>query len=158
MALSPDNGSSKRLDLNATLFPVALSHHRMRERDHCHRIILRGRPIYICARCSAIVLTFFPFLFLNITGSVDWIARHPSLFLVVLPLFGIADWVLACSGVLKVGNFIRTLSGILLGLFQAAAYFTLLTNPLDWRLWLSAFLYGTIVVMVYSNTREIHVG
>jgi len=141
-------------DLDAPLFPFALSHHRLAERDRCFRLRFRGRPWFICARCLGILLTFLPFLFLHFTQVIDWFSRWPALFLLGFPLPGLLDWAAGRLNGWSSGNLGRVSTGLLLGVGQAAFYFLVLTAPLTPWLWISLFGYGAFAAVVLRGTWE----
>lgn len=136
-------------DPDAPLHPFALSHHRVAERDRCYRLSLRGRPIFFCARCLGIFVAFGPALVAHACSWLDWFERWPAFFVLVLPIPAVLDWSAGRLGCWDKGNLVRTATGVLLGIAQAAAYYVVVTDPSAWWLWIGGVLYSAVVIMVH---------
>ena len=141
-------------DRDAPLHPFALAHHRVGARNHCYRLTMGGRPWFVCARCLGIFLAFVPLLALHITGTLSWFQRSPVLFLLVLPAPAVVDWSMGRLGWRDGSNPTRTLTGLLLGAAQAAAYLILFTDTFNHWLWCAVVVHGGTVAAVYFGTRS----
>jgi uncharacterized membrane protein len=88
--------------------PFLLSHHIPSRRNRCHRIVLFGRQIHLCARCSGI----YPGILAGLLFPL-----HPiSLWLIaVLPAPALVDWAITSFRSYHDSNAVRTATGLLLG-------------------------------------------
>ena len=88
--------------------PFLLAHHVPSQRDRCHRIVLFGRQIHLCSRCSGIYPGILAGLLLPL---------HPiSLWLIaVLPAPALVDWAITSFRAYHGSNAVRTATGLLLG-------------------------------------------
>lgn len=141
-------------DPEAPLHPFAIAHHRVGARDHCYRLDLGGRPWFVCARCLGIVIGFVPLLVLHAAGLVSWFQWSPALFLLALPAPAVVDWSMGRLGWRQGVNPVRTLTGLLLGVAQAATYYTLVTDTFNPWLWIAVGVHGGAVTAVYLGTRS----
>ncbi len=139
---------------DAPLHPFAIAHHRVGGRDHCYKLYLGRRPWFVCARCLGIILGFVPLLALHLTGVLSWFQWSPALFLLVLPTPAVVDWSMGRLGWRDGSNPARTLTGLLLGAGQAAAYYTLFTDTFNPWLWIAVASHGGAVIAVHLGTRS----
>lgn len=92
--------------------PYLLSHHLPGQRHRCYRLRPFGRRIDVCARCSGI----YPGIVLGVLGSLFGPGSVADLvFVVVLPLPALIDWMVTSLGDYRGSNPIRTATGALLG-------------------------------------------
>lgn len=88
---------------------ILLSHHHSRDQYRCLRIVWRGKPVLLCARCSGMVLGMFAGVILQVLS----LAGPPS----YLHWLALVDWILGVAGLWRGCNTVRVASGILLGLY-----------------------------------------
>jgi uncharacterized membrane protein len=92
----------------ADTVPFLLSHHTPSRRDRCHRVVLFGRAVHLCSRCSGI----YP----GILAGLLFPLQPTSLRLIaVLPLPALVEWSITSSRSRRGSNAVRTATGLLLG-------------------------------------------
>jgi uncharacterized membrane protein len=94
---------------------LLLSHHEPPFMHRCWRFSIRGRSLYICARCSALLIGIL--LALIIQFNIFYIVLTPLTFLgaFVLSLPAVFDWSTQTLGLRESRNPFRALTGLLLG-------------------------------------------
>ncbi|WP_280535373.1 DUF2085 domain-containing protein [Halopenitus sp. POP-27] len=91
-----------------------LSHHEPAEYDRCHRVSIGSRTIRLCARCSGIYPGIAAGVGLGIGG---WLQGPIGLLVIaVLPIAALVDWTLTAGRSDAGSNWVRTTTGLLLGI------------------------------------------
>ncbi|MFX0089108.1 MAG: DUF2085 domain-containing protein [Candidatus Hodarchaeota archaeon] len=97
------------------LWLVFFAHHAPDKFHRCLRIQIRGRKLYLCARCTGMLSGIYVAVFLLpslqslVLPTIAWIV------LIAFPLPAIVDWLSQYSGKRESNNRIRVVSGLLLG-------------------------------------------
>ncbi|MFX1351967.1 MAG: DUF2085 domain-containing protein [Promethearchaeota archaeon] len=97
------------------LWLVFFAHHAPDKFHRCLRIQIRGRKLYLCARCTGMLSGIYAAVFLLpslqslVLPTIAWIV------LIAFPLPAIVDWLSQYSGKRESNNRIRVVSGLLLG-------------------------------------------
>ncbi|MFX0097755.1 MAG: DUF2085 domain-containing protein [Candidatus Hodarchaeota archaeon] len=97
------------------LWLVFFAHHTPDKFHRCLRIQIRGRKLYLCARCTGMLSGIYAAVFLLpllqslVSPITAWIM------LIAFPLPAIVDWLSQYGGKRESNNRIRVVSGFLLG-------------------------------------------
>ncbi len=97
------------------LWLIFFAHHAPDKFHRCLRIQIRGRKLYLCARCTGMLSGIYVAVFLLpllqslVLPTIAWIV------LIAFPLPAIVDWLSQYSGKRESNNRIRVVSGLLLG-------------------------------------------
>jgi uncharacterized membrane protein len=130
----------------AATAPYLLSHHETAERHHCHRVRIFDRQLFLCARCSGL----YPGLFAAILAPISvW----PLAVIGFLPLPALVDWTVTRFTGSRSNNYIRTLTGFLLGYGYGLGLVRLVTAG-DYRVLAVGVLYGVTAVALLSAKRR----
>ncbi|MDH5791764.1 MAG: DUF2085 domain-containing protein, partial [Candidatus Bathyarchaeota archaeon] len=109
IGLTTEQPEVKGFEKVASFFSLLIEHHPPWQRDRCLSLSLKGRRVYLCARCSGTVLGF-------VAGSII-VLGYPSLYSVVLlALPALIDWGTQKLCLRESTNMIRVLTGFSLGL------------------------------------------
>jgi len=139
-------------DTEETTLFFMLAHHGRGQLNRCLRVPLRGREVFLCARCTGILCGFLAQLSLLFTVLVI----NPVLgncLLLILPLPSVADWVTQRLGYRESVNPLRVSTGILLGTDFAHRMARISENPLDPYVLLTSALYLLTVALITHRTR-----
>ncbi len=122
---------------------LLLSHHKPEKLNRTIHIRIRGKHIYLCARCTgiwtgaiSIFLAFFSGLYLPVWLYV--------LLLMVLPAPALVDWITQSCKIRESRNIIRTGTGFLLGVGWGL-FLTSLARGM-----LHLFLIGLVIICIYT--------
>ena len=134
-----DRSSRSRKHRFIQTLHLLISHHEPPYMHRCWRLTLRGHTLYVCARCSALllgilvaILSQFLIVYIEVTPLTFLLA-----FLVSLP--AAIDWSTQTLGLRESRNLLRALTGFLLGL---AVGFVLSSLNI---------IYYLLVVILYSG-------
>jgi uncharacterized membrane protein len=99
------------------LFLLA-SHHPEEKLDHTIRIGIRGKNLYLCSRCTGVVLGMAAIFGFNFFGYT-----FPAIFYLpligLLPLPAVVDWFTQSANLRQSNTLLRVGSGFLLGISEA---------------------------------------
>jgi len=128
-----------------------LSHHYPEEYNHCISFKFKGYVYRLCARCLGYFSSFF--IFLALYFSVDIILLNLNwITLYLLPSFAFIDWGLTKNKVYHGNNFLRYVTGFLLGITGARLVFLFFNNPFDKIIYASVTLYlMTVAIILYLS-------
>ncbi|MCW3995529.1 MAG: DUF2085 domain-containing protein [Candidatus Bathyarchaeota archaeon] len=94
------------------------AHHPNEKLDHTIRVGFGGRYIYLCSRCTGIMLAM-----LIVFVSSAFGLQVPNAFylplIAFLPLFAVSDWFTQSAKLRKSNTTIRVTTGLLLGIAEA---------------------------------------
>lgn len=119
------NNSSTKIGFWA----FALSHHFPEESFKCYHLNLRGAQIAICARCVGL----YPMLMLIFAAQFSFLPFPPAAdwpLLLLLPLPALIDWSSTRLTSRRGHNWLRTITGALLGIALGRAFAIYVQNPL----------------------------
>lgn len=92
--------------------PFLLSHHAPEERpSRCHAVVVRGRRLHLCARCSGVYPGIAAALFAAVGG-----VQAPLVAVATLPAPALVEWITTQYGDRAGRNDVRTATGLALGL------------------------------------------
>lgn len=123
-----------------------VAHHWPGQLSRCYRIWLGRRPVWFCARCAglypvlALVLTVLLFL-RPAPGRLDLV------WLFLLPLPALVDWARSRLTPWEGANWLRSLTGAMLGVSLAR---TVQLNMVDPGHWLVVAQLGSLVAIVLA--------
>ena len=93
---------------------LVLAHHPFSELDRTFHLVLFGKDIYLCARCTGQYIGLAAFLLYS------WLGGWPSVplwIVCILPVFSAADWLTQTLQLRCSNNILRALTGALFGIW-----------------------------------------
>jgi len=137
----------------STLFFI-LAHHDKHHLNRCVRVQPGNREVFLCARCTGILIGFTAHIVLLLT-VLSLSASVGDILLFLLPLSSVADWITQSLGRRESMNRIRISTGFILGLDFAYRLMRFLNNPVDPWVLVSAAMYLSAVLAVATiSTRK----
>ncbi len=136
-----------------------LAHHFTGELDHCYQIWLGGKPVWLCSRC----LGLYPVLLL-VLGTEFYLtlgtAWYDPVWLFVLPIPALVDWGLSRFDLWSGKNWIRTLTGALMGASLARTIYLNFQYPAEELVMIQIACLVVFVagVELISRLRAAHIG
>jgi len=121
---------------------LLLSHHEIENLHRTIHIRFMGKEYYLCSRCagkySGVLAVFVSFLLgLNIPGEVH------LLIMALFPLPSTIDWLTQSIGIRESKNWIRVITGHMLGIAWGLLFISLISGMLN------LFLYGFLILATY---------
>jgi len=129
-----------------TLFFI-LAHHDRHHLNRCIRIQPKNRAVFVCARCTGILIGFTAHIILSVT-VLSFSALVGDILLFILPFSSVVDWITQSLGYRESINRIRISTGFLLGLDFAYRLMRFLKNPVDPGVLVSSAIYLSAVLAV----------
>jgi len=142
-------------DLEESILFFILAHHDKQHLNRCLRFSFKNKEIFLCARCTSILIGFLVHLTLLLT-VLNFNVFIGSLLLFFLPLPSVTDWITQSLGYRESVNRIRVSTGLLLGSDWAYRLLRFLNSPSDpWFLLSSAsYLFTVLAVASISIKKE----
>ncbi|TMI28300.1 DUF2085 domain-containing protein [Candidatus Bathyarchaeota archaeon] len=147
MQSSPDERASLRF--------LLLAHHSVKGLSHTIRINLLGRTLYVCARCTGVVLGFLlGTLYTN--QLMMGVAARPYL-LAIFPIPAATDWLIQVHGLRESSNWRRVVTGVALGQSYLAGLVALLTGQFLLVIYagLVWLMYAVILFTIFNKTNAL---
>ena len=134
-------------DLHSLLF-FLLSHHKPEKLHRTIRISLRGRNVYLCARCTGIYTGILSVLIAWFLGFnfPEWL--YLPLFS-ILPAPSIVDWLTQSCKLRESRNTIRISTGYLLGISEGL-FFLMLIKGLFYLFLFALAVLGGYIFSIYA--------
>lgn len=107
-------------------FKYALSHHEPTEYYKCFHLKIKGNDIYICSRCLGVYIGILSGLILGLSLFLDPLIS--LIIMAIFPLLALLDWALSTFTSYKSHNFVRFISGVLLGTAYSSGLLLVLKN------------------------------
>lgn len=97
------------------LWLIFFAHHTPDKFHRCLRIQIRGRKLYLCARCTGMLSGIYAAIFLLPLLQSFVSPTIALIILITFPLPAILDWLSQYGGMRESNNRTRVVSGLLLG-------------------------------------------
>ena len=122
----------------------SISHHHPHQYNRCYRL---GK-LHVCARCLGLYPILITLIILQFYVTVP--QKYENIIIFILPLPAIIDWASNFIFDLKGFNWLRTLTGFLLGIGLSRLIWLHIKNPFNKISLKALFLYVLVVSFVIS--------
>ena len=130
---------------------LLVSHHPVHQLNRCYRVNVKGRSIFICARCLGLYPVLVSSLVVSLSGGPGWGVSPWVMALLCLP--ALVDWGMARIGLAEGVNSLRTATGALAGLGFGLSLPGYFRNPSDPRFWWALGSLAATVLLTEATAR-----
>jgi len=138
--------NSDNKDQYSSLRFLLLSHHTKEELHRTIHLKIRGKDLYICARCSGIAIGLTIYILFR-QQAAEFMFNNPMLFL-LLPAPAMVDWIMQTVGLHESNNLIRIVTGCLMGMCWAGMLNLFFKDWSNVIFWLTTLIYVTAFLIV----------
>lgn len=126
-----------------SLLFLLLAHHETKDLHRTIHVRLVGKDYYLCARCAGKYLGVLGVFILSLILGLQIPAWLHWLITTFFPLPSTVDWLTQRKGMRESKNWIRIITGYLLGIAWGSLFLSLIKGMLH------LFLYGILILVTY---------
>lgn len=128
-----------------------LSHHEKEDYYKCYLLKIKNRHVAFCSRCLGIYLGILLGILVLNFQILD--KNFSYLIISFFPLFALIDWSISAFTKSKSNNFIRTSSGVFLGIAYAFGFFLFFKTFPNYFILSIGFFYAIIAFLLIKIKR-----
>ncbi len=127
---------------------LLLAHHYEEDLDHCYKLTTKKRDFYLCARCIGLYPALFFTMILVFSGVFKISPERSYDLMAICCGLGIFEWGIVRLGFWEGKNFLRTITGVIIGIGMGIGLPPYFQRPFSIGFWTVAGVLGGVVGLI----------